>query len=130
MNFTIFILSHSANNTFHSYTYNTFIPLLLHSYVRDSDESDEEMEVEGTTKPTTPTTPRCLSKTPKYDLMMTDEGKAKSSFFKQTKSFPMYHFKGEKIKWDEYGEPFRYDIRNYAYNNNNNNNNNGFIVSL
>ncbi|XP_011409895.2 PREDICTED: cleavage and polyadenylation specificity factor subunit 2-like [Amphimedon queenslandica] len=76
---------------------------------KDSDESDEEMEVEGTTKPTTPTTPRCLSKTPKYDLMMTDEGKAKSSFFKQTKSFPMYHFKGEKIKWDEYGEPFRHE---------------------
>ena len=38
-----------------------------------SDESDEEMEVEGTVPPTTPTTPRLLGKAPKHDLMMTDE---------------------------------------------------------
>ena len=38
-----------------------------------SDESDEEMEVEGVVLPTTPTTPRLTFKPPKHDLMMTDE---------------------------------------------------------
>jgi len=38
-----------------------------------SDESDEEMEVEGTVLPATPTTPRPIPKPPKHDLMMTDE---------------------------------------------------------
>ncbi len=38
-----------------------------------SDESDEEMVVEGPAPPTTPTTPRALFKPPKHDLMMTDE---------------------------------------------------------
>lgn len=74
-----------------------------------SDESDEEMEVEGVVLPTTPTTPRLTFKPPKHDLMMTDEGKARSSFFKQAKCFPMYHFKDDKLKWDEYGEPIRHE---------------------
>lgn len=38
-----------------------------------SDDSDDEMEVEGAVPPTTPTTPRPLAKPPKHDLMMTEE---------------------------------------------------------
>lgn len=41
-----------------------------------SDESDEEMEVDGgPAPPTTPTTPRALVKPPKHDLMMNEEVK-------------------------------------------------------
>ena len=38
-----------------------------------SDESDDEMVVDGPAPPTTPTTPRALFKPPKHDLMMTEE---------------------------------------------------------
>ncbi len=64
-----------------------------------TEDSDEEMEVEMPVFSGPP-------KTPKHDLMM-EEGKSKSSFFKQTKSFPMYPCREEKLRWDEYGEPIR-----------------------
>ena len=54
-----------------------------------------------------PSTSSGPPKTPKHDLMM-EEGRAKSVFFKQAKSFPMFPFREEKLKWDEYGEPIRY----------------------
>ena len=68
------------------------------------DQSDEEMEVESSSAPsaTTPT-----SKAPRHDLMK-EEGKSRSTFFKTTKSYPMFPCREEKVKWDDYGEPIRY----------------------
>ena len=68
------------------------------------EESDEEMEVDSSSAPTaaTPT-----SKIPRHDLMM-DGGKTRNIFFKQTKSYPMFPCREEKIKWDDYGEPIRW----------------------
>jgi len=41
----------------------------------------------------------------KYDLMLTDEKlRHKSSFFKQAKIHPMFPYKEERMKWDDYGE--------------------------
>lgn len=41
----------------------------------------------------------------KYDLMLTDEKlRSKSSFFKQAKIYPMFPYKEERLKWDDYGE--------------------------
>ncbi|XP_071079968.1 cleavage and polyadenylation specificity factor subunit 2-like [Haliotis cracherodii] len=64
-----------------------------------SDESEAEMEVEAYgSKPGKG----------KHDLMIQGEGKQRSGFFKQAKkSYPMYPFHEEKIKWDEYGEIIR-----------------------
>jgi len=39
----------------------------------------------------------------KYDLMVADD-KKRSSCFKQAKMYPMYPFKEERLKWDDYGE--------------------------
>ena len=50
------------------------------------------------------------SKTPRHDLMMMDEAKSRNTFFKQTKSYPMFPCFEEKIKWDDYGESIRYLI--------------------
>ena len=36
------------------------------------------------------------------------QAKARSSFFKQAKSYPMFPCKEEKVKWDDYGEPIRW----------------------
>lgn len=68
-----------------------------------SEDSDEEMEVDPTAIATSPV----QSKAPRHDLMVMEEAKARSSFFKQAKSFPMFPFKEEKVKWDEYGEAIR-----------------------
>lgn len=68
-----------------------------------SEDSDEEMEVDSTSVATSPV----QSKAPRHDLMVVEEAKARSSFFKQAKSFPMFPCKEEKVKWDEYGEPIR-----------------------
>ena len=35
------------------------------------------------------------------------QAKARSSFFKQTKSFPMFPCHEDKVSWDEYGEAIR-----------------------
>uniref|UniRef100_A0A0B7A7B0 Cleavage and polyadenylation specificity factor subunit 2 n=1 Tax=Arion vulgaris TaxID=1028688 RepID=A0A0B7A7B0_9EUPU len=44
----------------------------------------------------------------KHDLMIKNEGKARTGFFKQAKkSYPMYPFVEEKVKADEYGEIIR-----------------------
>lgn len=67
-----------------------------------SEDSDEEMEVD----PTSPTK-TAPPKLPKHDLMITEEAKARTTFFKQTKSFPMFPCKEEKYKWDDYGETIR-----------------------
>jgi len=41
----------------------------------------------------------------KYDLMLTDDKlRNKSSFFKQAKVYPMFPYKEERLKWDDYGE--------------------------
>ncbi|KAK7103107.1 cleavage and polyadenylation specificity factor subunit 2-like [Littorina saxatilis] len=64
-----------------------------------SEESEGEMEVEGTFSGATKG---------KHDLMSKAEGKSKSGFFKQAKkAYPMFPFHEEKIKWDEYGEIIR-----------------------
>ena len=67
------------------------------------EESDEEMEVDSTA----PTAATPTTKTPRHDLMK-DGGKTRNTFFKQTKSYPMFPCREEKIKWDDYGEPIRY----------------------
>ncbi|XP_064403755.1 cleavage and polyadenylation specificity factor subunit 2-like [Halichondria panicea] len=64
-----------------------------------TEDSDEEMEVELSASFGPP-------KAPKHDLML-EEGKAKSIFFKQAKSFPMFPCREERPRWDEYGEPIR-----------------------
>lgn len=46
------------------------------------------------------------SKTPRHDIMK-DEMKTRSTFFKQTKSYPMFPCREDKLKWDDYGEPIR-----------------------
>lgn len=46
------------------------------------------------------------SKAPRHDLMM-DEAKTRNTFFKQTKSYPMFPCREDKVKWDDYGEPIR-----------------------
>ncbi|KAL5463818.1 hypothetical protein EMCRGX_G032755 [Ephydatia muelleri] len=68
-----------------------------------TEDSDEEMEVESSPASSSSKVP----KTPKHDLMMVEEAKARSSFFKQAKFYPMFPSKEEKLKWDEYGEPIR-----------------------
>lgn len=51
----------------------------------------------------------------KYDLMLTDEKlRHKSSFFKQAKIHPMFPFKEERLKWDDYGEIIK--IEDYTIN--------------
>lgn len=73
------------------------------------EESDEEMEVEpsGPTKSvSTPSSSSNKSLHHRHDLMM-DEGKSHSTFFKQTKSYPMFPCHEEKVKWDDYGEAIR-----------------------
>ena len=70
-----------------------------------SEDSDEEMEVD----PASVATSQAQNKTPKHDLMVVEEAKARSSFFKQAKSFPMFPCKEEKLKWDEYGEAIRWE---------------------
>lgn len=74
-----------------------------------SEDSDEEMEVEPSTGDSVTTSP-VQSKVPRHDIMVLEEAKSRSSFFKQAKSFPMFPCKEEKIKWDEYGEPIRYTL--------------------
>ncbi|XP_030854971.1 cleavage and polyadenylation specificity factor subunit 2 [Strongylocentrotus purpuratus] len=60
-----------------------------------SDESEEEMEVDDMGRSRT-----------KHDLMMnTDTGKKGTSFFKTVKkSYPMFPFHEERLRWDDYGE--------------------------
>ena len=60
----------------------------------------------------TATTPSSL-KTPRHDLMMM-EGKSRHTFFKQTKSYPMFPCHEEKGKWDDYGEPIRWVKRLFS----------------
>lgn len=51
----------------------------------------------------------------KYDLMLTDEKmRHKSSFFKQAKINPMFPYKEERLKWDDYGEIIK--IEDYTIN--------------
>ena len=61
------------------------------------------MEVDPSAVATSPV----QNKGPRHDLMVMEEAKARSSFFKQAKSFPMFPCKEDKVKWDEYGEPIR-----------------------
>ncbi|XP_071478507.1 cleavage and polyadenylation specificity factor subunit 2-like [Diadema antillarum] len=60
-----------------------------------SDESEEEMEIDDMGRSRT-----------KHDLMMnTDTGKKGTSFFKTVKkSYPMFPFHEERLRWDDYGE--------------------------
>ncbi|XP_052767669.1 cleavage and polyadenylation specificity factor subunit 2-like [Mya arenaria] len=66
-----------------------------------SDESDAEMEVDGAVP--APSTSRA-----KHDIIIKQEGKGRSGFFKQAKkSYPMFPYTEERMKWDEYGEIIR-----------------------
>lgn len=66
-----------------------------------SDESDVEMEVDGAA-------PVPSSSKAKHDIIIKQEGKGRSSFFKQAKkSYPMFPYVEERMKWDEYGEVIR-----------------------
>ena len=80
-----------------------FTLTLHHREAELSEDSDEEMEVD----PASVAASQAQSKAPKHDLMVVEEAKARSSFFKQAKSFPMFPCKEEKVKWDEYGEAIR-----------------------
>lgn len=63
-----------------------------------SDESDTEMDTDTQT----------VTSKGKHDLMMKSEGKSRTGFFKQAKkSYPMFPFSEEKLKWDDYGEIIR-----------------------
>lgn len=54
-----------------------------------------------------PTAATPISKVPRHDLMM-EGGKTRNTFFKQTKSYPMFPCHDDKAKWDDYGEPIRW----------------------
>jgi hypothetical protein len=71
------------------------------------ESSDEEMEIGD--HQATPTSPSLPPRVPKHDLMMVEEAKARSSFFKQTKSYPMFPCHEDKTSWDEYGEAIRHE---------------------
>ncbi|UYV67077.1 CPSF2 [Cordylochernes scorpioides] len=65
-----------------------------HPMESDSEDSDDDM------KPSHDGT--------RHDILIKTESKMKGGFFKQTKkSFPMFPYREEKIKWDEYGEIIR-----------------------
>ena len=74
------------------------------------EENEEEMEVDTSVSlalaPSSSTTSTSSSKVPRHDLMI-DENKSRHTFFKQTKSYPMYPCTEEKAKWDDYGEAIR-----------------------
>ncbi|KAL4238067.1 cleavage and polyadenylation specificity factor subunit 2 [Mactra antiquata] len=66
-----------------------------------SDESDTEMEVDSAL-------PVAGTSKPKHDIIIKQEGKGRSGFFKQAKkSYPMFPYVEERMKWDEYGEVIR-----------------------
>ena len=71
-----------------------------------NEDSDSDMETD--LEPTSPigVTPK-FPRTPRHDLMLTEETRSRSSFFKQTKSFPMFVYHESKPKWDDYGEIIR-----------------------
>ncbi|KAG1652144.1 Cleavage and polyadenylation specificity factor subunit 2 [Nymphon striatum] len=59
-----------------------------------SDESEEDIDDKS-----------YLTGKIKNDLMISNEGKIRNSFFKQAKkAYPIYPVKEEKLKWDDYGE--------------------------
>ncbi|XP_065053263.1 cleavage and polyadenylation specificity factor subunit 2-like [Rhopilema esculentum] len=63
------------------------------------EESDSESEEEDTQNNIN------MGMKSKYDLMLSDDKlRAKGNFFKQAKTFPMFPFKEERLKWDDYGE--------------------------
>ncbi|XP_013384817.1 cleavage and polyadenylation specificity factor subunit 2 [Lingula anatina] len=63
-----------------------------------SDDSDVDMEADM----------QYQGKATKHDLMVKTEGKTRLGFFKQAKkSYPMFPFMEEKIRWDDYGEIIR-----------------------
>jgi cleavage and polyadenylation specificity factor subunit 2 len=65
--------------------------------IESSDESDNDGEMDVSMA-------AYATKT-RHDLMLKNEGKTKTGFFKQAKkSYPMFPCKEEKVKWDEYGE--------------------------
>jgi len=67
---------------------------------RKEEESESESEEEeGNIKPELKS---------KYDLVLSDEKiRSKGNFFKQAKTFPIFPFKEERLKWDDYGEMIR-----------------------
>lgn len=66
-----------------------------------SSESEAELEEEG------PSTSASTSKA-KHDIIIKQEGKSRGGFFKQAKkSYPMFPYTEEKMRWDEYGEIIR-----------------------
>lgn len=66
-----------------------------------SDESETEMELD-TGMPVASTSKL------KHDIIIKQEGKGRSGFFKQAKkSYPMFPYTEERLKWDEYGEIIR-----------------------
>ncbi|XP_014768570.1 cleavage and polyadenylation specificity factor subunit 2 [Octopus bimaculoides] len=66
--------------------------------MESSDDSDLEMEVEGSSN---------ITKA-KHDLMMKSDRNSRSGFFKQAKkAYPMFPFYEERLKWDECGEIIR-----------------------
>ena len=70
------------------------------------EDSDSDMDTD-----LEPTSPVGLItkqlKTPRHDLMVSEETKSRATFFKQTKSFPMFICYEYKPKWDDYGEIIR-----------------------
>ena len=71
------------------------------------EDSEEAMEVDGEVSSGLSTPLVSSAKHPKHDLMI-DENKTRQTFFKETKTYPMYPCREDKLKWDEYGEAIRY----------------------
>lgn len=64
----------------------------------ESSDSETEMEVDSGIP--TPGTSKL-----KHDIIVKQEGKGRTGFFKQAKkAYPMFPYVEEKVKWDEYGE--------------------------
>ncbi len=70
------------------------------------EDEEEAMDVGDANDIVSVTSPLPTHRQPKYDLM-TDEQKSRRTFFKETKTYPMFPCKEEKLKWDDYGEPIR-----------------------
>lgn len=71
------------------------------SLEESSDESEAEMDIDGVGTMAGP------SKA-KHDIIIKQEGKGRAGFFKQAKkSYPMFPYTEERLRWDEYGEIIR-----------------------
>jgi len=76
---------------------------LVEEALDESSDSEDEMMETSTSKPAS-------NSKVKHDIVMKPEQKKQTGFFKSNKSrFPMFPFREEKIKYDDYGELIKYE---------------------